>query len=41
MPLFDSILVFENYPLDTSVKERSNTLDVRDLIPSSASPSST
>ena len=23
MPLFDSILVFENYPLDTSVKERS------------------
>ncbi|HEX8820243.1 MAG TPA: amino acid adenylation domain-containing protein, partial [Archangium sp.] len=31
LPLFDSILVFENLPVDTAVKERSSTLDVRDF----------
>ncbi len=30
-PLFESILVFENYPMDASITERANGLDVRDV----------
>ncbi|MBE9224380.1 amino acid adenylation domain-containing protein [Phormidium sp. LEGE 05292] len=31
MPLFESILVFENYPIDTSISETKKTLAVSDL----------
>ncbi|QRN95172.1 non-ribosomal peptide synthase/polyketide synthase [Archangium violaceum] len=30
-PLFESFLVFENYPVDASLKDRAGALDVRDL----------
>jgi amino acid adenylation domain-containing protein/non-ribosomal peptide synthase protein (TIGR01720 family) len=31
MPLFESIVVFENYPVDASLKERQGTLDVSNV----------
>ena len=31
IPLFESLLVFENYPIDASFNERSSTLEVRDF----------
>lgn len=31
-PLFESLLVFENYPIDSSLLERSGSLEVRDFV---------
>ncbi|MBZ4423049.1 non-ribosomal peptide synthase/polyketide synthase, partial [Myxococcus sp. RHSTA-1-4] len=30
LPLFDSLFVFENYPIDTAVRERTGALEIRD-----------